>query len=187
MQASVRQANSVHVAGHLANNGAPISVNLNMHRNGDVAGTESLNGAPFQVIGLRGTVYVKATRLFLQEVKAPPSACAVACGKWLLVTPAQASQLTGDFSMSNFTGPLTSPKLPKFTNAGTKTVGGQMAWVLRAAEGVTLAVSSASPHFPVAATSGGSTSELVMYTQWNTAPQPVPPPANEVLNLNNLK
>jgi hypothetical protein len=187
MQASVRQANSVHVTGHLANNGVPISVNLSMHRNGDVAGTESLNGAPFQVIGVHGSVYVKATRSFLQEVRAPASACAVACGKWLLVTPALASQLTSDFSMSNFTGPLTSPRLPKFTTAGSTIVGGHRVWALRSGDGVTLDVSSASPHYPLAATAGGSASELVMYTQWNTAPQPVAPPANEVLPLNNLK
>jgi len=187
MQASVRQANSLHVSGHLASNGVPISVNLSMHRNGDVAGTESLNGAPFQVIGVHGTVYVKATRSFLQEVRAPASACAAACGKWLLVTPALASQLTSDFSMSNFTGPLTSPRLPKFTEVAGKTVGGQPSWELSAGHGVTLDVSRASPHYPLAATTGGNASELVIYTQWNTAPQPIVPPANQVLNLNSLK
>lgn len=187
MQASVRQATSMHVNGRLTNNGVPISVNLDMHRNGDVSGTESLNGAPYQVIGVRGTVYVKATPAFLQEVKAPPSACALACGKWLQLTPALASQLTGDFSMSNFTGPLTSSQLSKFTEAGTKTVGGQTAWVLSAGQGVTLDVSLAVGHFPLAATTGGTTTEVITYSQWNKAPEPVAPPANEVLNLSNLK
>ena len=187
MQASVRKATSMHVTGRLTNNGVPISVNLDMHRNGDVSGTESLNGAPYQVVGVHGNVYVKATRSFLQEVRAPTSACAIACGRWLQLTPALASQLTGDFSMSNFTGPLTSSQLPKFTEAGTKMVGGQTAWVLSAGQGVTLDVSSAGGHLPLAATTGGSTTEVITYSQWNSAPEPMPPPANDVLNLSNLK
>jgi hypothetical protein len=187
MQASVRHANSVHVAGHLSSNGLPISVNLDMHRNGDIAGTESVNGAPFQVTGVRGTIYIKATRSFLQQVKAPTSACALLCGKWLQLTPSQARQLTGDLSMSSLTGPLTSGQVPKFTEAGSKAIGGQSAWALRSADGSTLYVSSAKQHYPVAATAGANPSEVVTYSQWNTAPTPVPPPANQVLNLNNLK
>jgi hypothetical protein len=187
MQTSVRQASSIHVTGRLTNSGVPITVNLDMHRNGDVSGTESLNGAPYQIIGVHGTVYVKATRSFLQEVKAPASACATACGRWLQLTPVLANQLTGDFSMSNFTGPLTSSRLPKFTEAGTKMVGGQTAWVLSAGQGVTLEISSAGGHFPLAATTGGSTSEVITYSQWNSAPEPVAPPANDVLNLSNLR
>lgn len=187
MQASVRQANSVHVAGHLTNNGIPISVNLDMHRNGDVSGTVSQNGASFQVIGVNKTIYIKATRAFLQAIKAPTSACSVVCGKWLQLTPSQARQLTGDLSMSSLTGPLTSGQVPKLAEAGRKTVDGQAAWALRAADGSMLYVSSASRHYPLAATTGGSPNEVVLYSHWNTAPRPVAPPASEVLNLNNLK
>lgn len=187
MQAAVRQASSVHVAGNLTNNGIPISVNLNMHRNGDVSGTVSQNGAPFQVIGVGGTFYIEATRAFLNQVKAPASACPVVCGKWLQLTSAEANQLTGDLSMNSLTGPLTSGQVPQLTEAGSKTVGGQRAWVLRASDGSTLAVSSGRTHYPLAASTGGGVHEVVTYSQWNTAPQPVAPPAAEVLNLNNLK
>jgi len=187
MAASVRQANSVHIAGQLTSNGVPISVDLNMHRNGDVSGTISQNGAPFEVLGLNGTTYIKATPAFLRAVKAPASTCAVVCGKWLKLTPSQASQLTGDLSMSSLTAPLSSGQMPKLTNTGAKTVGGQTAWGLRAANGSTLYVSSVSPHYPVAATTGGTPNEAVRYSQWNSAPKPVAPPANEVLNLNHLK
>jgi hypothetical protein len=187
MQASVRQANSVHIAGQLTNSGVPISVNLDTHRNGDVSGTIRQNGAPFQVIGVNRTLYIKATRSFLQAVKAPTSACAVVCGKWLQLTPAEASQLTGDLSMTSLTGPLTSSHVPKLTEAGRKTVNGQSAWVLRASDGSMLDVSSAGRHYPLAAATSGSPREVVIYSKWNTAPRPVAPPANEVLNLNNLK
>jgi hypothetical protein len=187
MQTSVRQASSVHVSGHLTNNGTPISVDLDMHRNGDVSGTVSQSGAPFQVIGVGSAIYIKATRAFLQAVNAPTSACPVICGKWLKLTSTEARQLTGDLSMASLTAPLTSGRVPKLTEAGRASVSGMSAWVLRASDGSTLDVSSTSQHYPLAASTGGSPHEVVTYSQWNSAPAPVPPPANEVLNLNNLK
>jgi hypothetical protein len=187
MQSSVRQASSVHVAGNLSNNGTPISVDLDLHRNGDVSGTVSQNAAPFQVVGLGNLTYIKATRTFLQEVKAPTSACAVVCGKWLQLTTAEAGQLTGDLSMNSLTAPLTSGQVPALTEAGKVTVHGQSAWVLRASDGSRLDVSTTNQHYPLAASTGGSTHEVVTYSQWNAAPKPVAPPANEVLNLNNLR
>jgi hypothetical protein len=187
MQASVRQASSVHVTGNLTSSGTPISVDLDLHRNGDVSGTVSQNAAPFQVVGLDNLTYIKATAAFLQEVKAPASACAVVCGKWLQLTTAEAGQLTGDLSMNSLTAPLTSGQVPALTEAGKATVNGQSAWVLRASDGSKLDVSTTNQHYPIAASTGGSTHEVVTYSQWNGAPQPVAPPANQVLNLNNLK
>ena len=162
-------------------------MNLGVHRNGDVSGTVSQNGAPFQVLGVRGTIYIKATEQFLKQVNAPASACSVVCGKWLKLTPAQAGQLTGDLNMSSLVAPLSSGRVPKLTKAASKTVNGQAAWVLRAGDGSTLDVSSASPHYPLAAATGGSTHEVVMYSRWNAVPPPAPPPAGQVLDINHLK
>ena len=186
MQSSVRQADSVHVDGKLTNNGVPISINLGMHRNGDISGTVSQNGAPFRIIALSSKIYIKATPSFLRQVRAPASACAVVCGRWLLLTPPEARQITGDLSMNSLTGPLTAGRVPTLTKAGTKSVNGQSAWVLRAADGSTLAVSSANRHYPLAASTGGSTHEVVTYSQWNSVPPPAAPPPSQVLNLNNL-
>ena len=187
MQASVRRATSVHISGSLTTGSTPISVNLGVHRNGDVSGTVSQNGAPFQVIGVGGTIYIKATQEFLKQVKAPANACSVVCGKWLKLASAEAGQLTGDLNMSSLVAPLSSGKVPKLAEAGRKTVGGQPAWILRATDGSTLDVSSASQHYPLAASTGGNTHEVVIYSQWNAVPPPVPPPASQVLNISNLK
>jgi hypothetical protein len=187
MQASVRQASSVHISGNLTSSGAPVSVNLGVHRNGDVSGTVSQNGAPFQVIGVAGTIYIKATQQFLKQVNAPANACAVVCGKWLKLTSAEASQLTGDLNMSSLVAPLSSGRVPKLAEAGSKTVSGQAAWILRAADGSTLDVSSASRHYPVAASTGGAPHEVVIYSHWNAVPPPVAPPASQVLDINHLK
>ncbi len=187
MQTSVRQAASVHISGNLTTGGTPVSVNLGVHRNGDVSGTVSQNGAPFQVIGVAGTIYIKATKQFLKQVNAPADACTVVCGKWLKLTSAEASQLTGDLSMSSLVAPLSSGRVPKLAEAGRRTVNGQATWVLRAADGSTLDVSSASQHYPLAASTGGAAHEVVVYSQWNAVAPPVAPPAGQVLNISNLK
>ncbi len=61
MRQSVSRADSVHVDGHLSNNGLPVTVNLNVTRNGGVSGTVSENGAPLQVVAVNSKVYFKAT------------------------------------------------------------------------------------------------------------------------------
>jgi hypothetical protein len=109
------------------------------------------------------------------------------CGKWLQLTPTEAGQLTGDLSMNSLTRPLVSGKIPKLAETGNKVVNGQGAWVLRAGDGSTLDVSSAGQHYPLVASTGTSPHQVVIYSHWNSAPAPTAPPANQVLNLNQLK
>ncbi len=186
MQQSVRTANSVHVTGRLTNAGVPIAINLDLQRNGDMAGTVSQNGAPFQVIGVGGSVFVKATPAFLRQVKAPANACAVVCGKWIQLHPPQSTQITGDIGMASMTGQLVTTKLPKFTEAGTVTVAGQAAWVLRGPGGGSLDVRSAGPPYPLAAVTGTNPRQQISYSHWNAVPPPTAPPASDVLNLKGI-
>jgi hypothetical protein len=184
MQSSVRSASSVHVSGLLSRNGVPLGVDLNVARNGDVAGTIRQHGIPLQVIATNGKIYIEATPAFLREVRVPAAACASACGKWIALTQGEASQLAGHFSMQNLVTPLASGQAPKLTSAGSTTVGGQPAWLLRAGDGSTVAVSSSGKHYPLRSSSGGSPHQVVTYSHWNTAPAPKAPPASQLLKLN---
>ena len=186
MQTSVRKASSVHVTGRLSRGGIPLTVDLKVNRNGDMAGTISQNGAPAQILAVKDTIYVKATGAFLKEMKAPADACAAVCGKWIKLTAQQAGQLTGDLSMKNLMTPLTTGQVPKLTETGSTTVNGEQAFVLRAADGSTLDVSAASQHYPLQAATGGNPRQTVTYTQWNAVPAPVPPPASQVLNASGV-
>src|SRR5262249_49760966 len=142
VQSSVRKASSVHVSGQLSQNGMPVSVDLNVARNGDLAGTVRQHGTPLHVIAANSKIYIQATAAFLREMRVRAAACASACGKWFELTRGEASQLTGHLSMRNLLTPLASGQVPKVTTAGSTTVHGQPAWVLRADDGSTVAVSS---------------------------------------------
>jgi hypothetical protein len=184
MQSSVHNASGVHVSGQLSRDGVPLGVDLNVTRNGDAAGTISQRGTPLHVVAASGKIYVEVTPAFLRETSMPAAACATACGKWVEFTNGEASQLTGDFSMQKLVTPLISGQGSKLTAAGSTTVRGQRAWVLRASDGSTVVVSAAAQHYPLLARRGGSPHQVVEFSQWNAVPAPKPPPPSDLLNLN---
>jgi hypothetical protein len=181
MQSAVRGASSVRVGGQLTQNDTVLSVDLGLRRNGDMTGVIIQDGAPAQIVAVAGRIYVQATLGFLQQVQAPGGSCAAVCGRWIQLTLAEAERVTGDLSMTNFVDPLTSGQISMLTENGSTTVQGQPAWVLRAADGSTLDVSAGSQHYPLEATGGGSSPQVVRYSQWNRVPPPATPPASQLL------
>jgi len=190
MQSSVRNASGVHVAGQFSRDGVPLGVDLDLTRNGDVAGTVSQRSMPLHVVAASSKIYIEVTPAFLRVTSMPAAACASACGKWVELTQGEASQLTGDLSMQKLLTPLlfgeatASARAPKLTTAGRTTVGGQPAWLLRAGDGSTVAVGAAAPHYPLAARSGRSPHQVVTFSKWDSVPSPKPPPASELLHMN---
>jgi hypothetical protein len=183
MQSSVHNASSVHISGQLLRGGVPFGVDLSVTRSGDAAGTISQRGTPLHVVAADSKIYIQVTPAFLREASMPASACATACGKWVEVSNGEASELTGDFSIQKLVNPLISA--PKLTAAGKTTVNGQPAWVLRAGDGSTVAVSAAAQHYPLLARRGGTSHQVVEFSQWDSVPSPKPPPASQLLHLNN--
>jgi hypothetical protein len=157
---------------------------MGVHRTGDVSGSLSQNGASLSVTGVDGKFYVKATPEFLREVKAPANACPVICGKWLPLPPQTVSQIASQLNLHNLTGALDSITTGKVSEVGSTTVNGKTAWVLKGANGVTVDVSTASPHYPLRAHAGNGKSGVVTFTQWNSVPKPTAPPASQIVNLN---
>jgi len=183
MQSAVRGASSVRVTGQLTQNGTPLGVDLGLSRNGDMTGTIIQNGAPAQVVAVAGKIYVRATPDLLQQMKASGGSCATVCGKWIQLALPEAGQVTDYLSMATIVSPLTSGLVATLTEVGSTTVQGQPAWVLRAANGSTLDVSSVGQHYPLEASGGGNPRQVVMYSQWNKVPRPTPPPASQVLKV----
>jgi hypothetical protein len=186
MQQAVRGATSVHFDGQESEHGIPVGVDTGISRSGDVSGTVTDNGANVQVLGVGGKAYIKVTPELLKQVKAPASSCSIVCGRWAELPANEAGQLTGQLTMSNLTGSVATTKLPKFTEDGSTTVNGQPAWVLRAANGATLDVSSVGKPYPLKATPGSGGHGVIKYSQWNAVPKPAAPPAGQVINLTGL-
>jgi hypothetical protein len=187
MQQAVRDAKSVHFNGQQSVHGLPVGVDTGISRTGDISGSITENGAKLQVLNVGGKAYFKATGAFLKQVKAPASTCTVVCGHWVELPPQEASQLTGQLTMDNLTGNVATRKLPKFKEAGSTTVNGQPAWVLKAPNGSTIDVSSVGKPYPLQATPPSGGHGVIKYTQWNAVPAPAKPPSSQVINLSGLK
>jgi hypothetical protein len=184
MKAAVNAASSVHLDGVLRNSGKAIGLNIGLNRSGGFSGTITDNGIPLALTDTGRKVYVKATPAFLKDLKLSATLCSIMCGKYIEMTTAQSGALAGNLTMQNLLTSLTGP-LPKFTNAGTTTVGGQQAQVLRAPDGSRLDVAATGTPYPLRAVGKGNAGRLD-FSQWNTVPRPVAPPASQVINLARL-
>lgn len=186
MKTAVRGASSVHLDGKVASDDRPLALNLGVRRDGGLSGTITRSGVPLRLIGTGSKVYVKASPGFLRQLHASSAVCAVMCGKYVQMGSSQARDLAGSLSMGNLTGALTG-SLPKFAKAGTTTVRGQPAVVLRAPDGATLDIAARGTAYPLRVVASSGRPESIVFSQWNKVPAPSAPPADQVINLNQLK
>jgi hypothetical protein len=184
MRKAVQAASSVHLSGILRNGGKPLGLDLGLIRSGDFAGTITQNGIPLTLIDVGGKAYVKATAAYLKELKVSPSVCAVMCGKYVELTSAEAGSLARSLSMSALLSSFTG-KAPRFTNAGSTTVAGRPGQVLRGPDGSRLVVAATGTPYPLQAV-GRRGSGSLTFTQWDAVRAPAAPPADQVINLNQL-
>jgi hypothetical protein len=186
MRAAVRAARSVHLTGTLSGTGGKtVSLDVGLIRSGGFSGTVTQGGVPQTIINAGGTVYVKATRAFLSELNVSAAVCAVMCGKYVAMSSAKGNALAGELSMPGMLRPFTG-SLPAFTSAGTKTINGRSAQVLHGADGSTLAVAATGIPYPVQVISPRGAHGRLSFSQWNSVPAPVAPPASKVIDLSRL-
>jgi hypothetical protein len=186
MKAAVLAAGSVHLNGTLTGAaGQAVGLDVGLTRSGGIAGTVTQGGVPLTIVDAAGTVYIKATRAFLAELNVSASVCSVMCGKYVAMSSAKGDQLARELSMPQMLHSVTG-NLPAFTSTGTQTINGQLAQVLRGSDGSTLAVAATGTPYPVAAISPPGQRDRLGFSQWNSVPQPTPPPASQVINLSKL-
>jgi hypothetical protein len=184
MKTAVNAASSVHLDGVLRSGGRSVALDVGLLRSGGFAGTIVGNGVPLTLIDTGAKIYVKATPAFLRELKVSSTVCSLMCGKYVELTSAQTRALAGNFTMRNLLGSLTGA-LPEFADAGTTTVNGRQAQVLRASDGSMLDVAATGTPYPLRAI-GKARSGRLDFTQWNSVPRPVAPPSSEVINVSQL-
>jgi hypothetical protein len=184
MKSAVNAARSVHLDGVLRNSGRAVGLDIGLIRSGEFSGTITDNGVPLMLTDAGGKLYVKATPAFLKQLKVSAALCSLMCGKYVELTSAQSQALAGNFTMQKLLASLTG-NLPKFADAGTTTVRGQPAQVLRAPDGSMLDVASTGTPYPLRAVGKGHNGQLD-FTQWNSVPHPAAPPADQVINMADL-
>jgi len=185
VRTAVHDASSVHIDGTVNQAGRSIGMNLSLTRSGEFSGQMSINKAGFTVLSTQGSTYIKVTDAFLKYLNLPSTACNLVCGKYLKTTPTQASSLVGQLSMSALFGKLSSASPPKLSYAGTAAVNGQTTWKYHSSAGGTVYVAAHGKPYPLrlAAPSNGG---KLTFSKWNSVTIPGPPPAGQVVDLNQL-
>jgi len=189
MAAAMRQASSVHLSGTAVQNGQKLSLNLSMTRSGGVSGQVNQDGDEVTILSTGGTSYVRVNAAILRSAHAPAAACKLFCGKYLKTTTAQSPGL-GGLSMSSLMGPMsrsiTGTSAAKVTFGGTTVLGGVPVWVIQESGQGTAFVAARGPHYLLRVVSSQQSGGTASFTQWNTVRIPGPPPASQVVNLNQL-
>lgn len=187
MEAAVKAAKSVHMAGTATDGSQKVSFDLSFYGKTDLSGTISEDGGGFTVLTVGGKSYIEANKAFLKVAKVTASACATICGKYIELPSADASQITGSLSMSSLSQQAFG-KLPASTSKDTSevfvpaTINGQP--VLRFSKGGnTIDVARTGTPYPVMVAASGT---AITFSEWNAVPAPVPPPASKVLNISQL-
>jgi hypothetical protein len=186
MKAAVTGATSMHLTEQRVTDGRPVGLDLGVLKDGGLTGSITRDGVREQLIAVRGRVYVKATPGFLRELRTPATVCAAICGKYVQMSGARAGEVAAGLSLASLTGPLVTG-LPKFTRAGTATVGGQPVIVLHGSDGSTLDVAARGQPYPLRIAGPDGRDETVLFSRWDAVAAPTGPPAGEVISPSRLK
>lgn len=185
--AAADSATSVHVAGSGPDGSQTVVMNISFS-SGSLSGTVGVNGQVLDILSADGKTYIKIDAGFLQVAKAPASACAKYCGKYVEFPAATASQITGSLSLHQI---LTQSFNNKNTKAAEQsgdvfspaTLNG--VHVLQVKDGgYTFDVAAHGKPYPLYLT--GPHGENLSFSDWNTVTPPAAPAPSQVISIPNL-
>jgi hypothetical protein len=169
-KAAAEAASSVHVAGSLASNGTPITLNLSLVSGHGGRGQISEDGLAFELIVVGDTIYIKGSSAFYSHFGGA-AAAQLFQGKWLRA-PVSGSELSSLAVLTNFDKLLDQTLASHGTLAKgpTSTVAGQPVVELRdTSRNGSLFVATTGQPYPIAIVKRGSGPETghISFTDWN--------------------
>jgi hypothetical protein len=187
VQAAVKSARSVHIAGSVTSASQAIALDVSFVGNGGLAGTMAVNGASFGLLTRSGQTYIKVNAAFLRTAKAPAAACVTICGKFVEVPAADAQTITGALSMrgliQNMFGQIPASARSSSVKFTPCRYDGQPA--LRFShDGYTLVVAGKGTPYPLAIS--GRNGEYLDFSDWNDVTLPPAPPASQLVHLSEI-
>ncbi len=151
-----------------------------------LSGSFTEGGGGFQMLAVGGKTYIKANAAFLKVAKVPGAACATICGKYIELPSSAASQITGSLSLSSLArqafGKLPSAAKYARERFVAASYHGQPVLQFRQGKNV-LDVAATGTPYPVLIQSSG---DAITFSDWNSVPAPIAPPARKVLNIGQL-
>jgi hypothetical protein len=181
MKSAATSAKSVHIAGQLNSD----TLDMSITRAGELGGTSGHNGVEFTVLVADNKSYIQVTKTFLSLAKAPASACAKYCGKWVQAPQSTTEQLTSGLSMSQLVDGIFA-KVPT-KQEGAKVLKstdfrGQAAWSVEH-NGTTVYIARHGKPYLLGYTKGG---QGLNFSDWNTATVPGQPAPSQIVQISQL-
>jgi len=178
-----RHASSVRVSGHIRHHGQRLAADLQMLRSGDAAGQISLDGATMHIVRVGTDTYVHVTKSFFRYLVSirhvPSSACALICGKYLILPPHAVPRL----SLANLAMMMDkNMSVPKaVSNVGVTTYDGRPAYVVTASGRA--AFFAKNGHHYLIGLRNQKHGMAISFGQWNSVRPISPPPADKIVKL----
>jgi hypothetical protein len=180
VQAAVKNAKTVHIAGGGSSGGSSLVLNLTLEKGTGGSGTISVNGLSFQIVKDGNKLYFKGGPAFLKHYAG--AAATLIQGRWFVV-PSTVNGFSDFVPLTNIselidhilgTAPATLAK------GKETTINGQPALaVTDTTNGGTLYVATTGPAYPLQLKPKTGTTGLINFTAWDQ-PVTITPPSNAV-------
>jgi hypothetical protein len=179
-KAAADSASSVHVAGTLASNGTPITLNLSLASGQGGRGQISEGSLSFELIVVGNTIYIKGSPAFYSHFGGT-AAAQLFQGKWLKA-PISSGELGSLAALTNF-GKLLDQTLAShgtLAKGPTSTVAGAPVIELHdTSHNGSLFIATSGKPYPIQIVKHGSETGHVTFTDWNR-PVSLSPPSGAI-------
>jgi hypothetical protein len=208
-KSAVASGTAVHVVGSIDQSGTPISLNLNLDKNGTSAGSVSQGAATVPLKVVNGVTYIQLTPTLLkQEAATDPAVTAgvisLIQNKWVSSQSSIGQSISSSFdpftSYDTFLASIESGSastsatdtasgsassapvtLGDLTAAGTASYNGGTVAVYKSSDGSTAYFAASGPAYLEKVTATGSTSGTITFT-WNQPVTVTPPSASDIFS-----
>jgi hypothetical protein len=179
-RAAADAASSVRIAGTIANERTPISLDMELLAGWGGRGKVAQSGLSFQLIQVGGSIYIDGSAPFYRRIGGP-AAAQLLQGRWLKA-PASTGEFAPIASLTSLTGLMSSALASHgaLTDTGVTTVDGQRAVGIEdVSEGGILYVATTGKPYPIEVLKHSGSAGRIVFDRWNK-PVPLIAPANAI-------
>jgi hypothetical protein len=159
-------AKSVRVNGNVAANGQQLGVNLNIRQGNAVAGSLTLQGNPIDMVVIGSEVYFSASGAYYESQGESATVANELNDKWVKLPTSEAKDFAQFEHLGQLLDSLNHPT-GTLSKAGTSTVAGMAAVLVRSSKGGMVAVANHGTPFPLQLLAGTAGSGSLTFSGWN--------------------
>lgn len=160
-------ARSVRLEGSYANSGTHgelVGINLVIRQNKAFSGSLTIQGDPLKAVVIGPTAYVSASSAYYESQGESASEANLLSGKWLKLSTKDSQNYVLFEHLNQLLSSLAHPT-GTLSKAGTTTVGGKAAVLVKSSGGATVAVATHGAPFPLEILAAGN--GTLRFTGWN--------------------